>query len=146
MNVIWVKTNSKSRKLFCDQQELNYTSFVTWHKEQKAKVKTETGFSQAIVHGGKKMFVQLNFLKFLCSRQKNQVCFDGYLSVVFELWIFIHYRMLIEFKLMTRIFIQQLWTKEFIRFLKFPCSWQKKPSVLRRIFIRCFWTVDIHPL
>ena len=33
----------------------------------------------------------IRFLKFPCSRQKNQACFDGYLSVVFELSIFIHY-------------------------------------------------------
>ena len=135
------------------------------------------------------------FIRFIPIRKHptNQVCFDGYLSVVFELWIFIHYRMLIEFKLMTgiviqqlcikeftrflkfpfsrqktkcastdiyplflssgysstigcsssfklmtRIVVQQLWTKEFTRFLKFPCFPQKKPSVLRRIFIRCF--------
>ena len=60
----------------------------------------------------------IRFLKFSCSRQKNQACFDGYLSVVFVLWIFIHYKMLIEFKLMTRIVIQQLWTKEFTTILQ----------------------------
>ena len=42
---LW-KQSGKSRKLFCNDQGLNYNSFVSWHKEQKAKVKTETGFSQ----------------------------------------------------------------------------------------------------
>ena len=42
---LWKQT-IKSRKLFCDRQEFNYTSFISWHKEQKAKAKTETCFSQ----------------------------------------------------------------------------------------------------
>ena len=41
-----VKTNSKSRKLYCNDQELNYTSFITKHQQHKAQAKTETAFSQ----------------------------------------------------------------------------------------------------
>ena len=41
-----MKTNSKSRKLYCNDQELNYTSFITKHKQHKAKAKTETCFLQ----------------------------------------------------------------------------------------------------
>ena len=88
----------------------------------------------------------IRFLKFPCSRQKNQLCFDGYLSVVFELWIFIHYKMLIEFKLMTSIVIQQLWTKEFIRFLKFPCSRQKTNCAstdIYPLFLNCGYSSTI---
>ena len=42
---LWKQT-SKSRKLFCDRQGLNYNSFITKHKQYKAKAKTETSFSQ----------------------------------------------------------------------------------------------------
>ena len=64
-----MKQSGKSRKLFCNDQGLNYNSFVSWHQRLIAKVKTETGFSQVIVQRGEKLFVQLLFFKFLCSRQ-----------------------------------------------------------------------------
>ena len=41
---LW-KQSSKSRKLFCDRQGLNYNSFIIKYKQHKAKAKTETGFS-----------------------------------------------------------------------------------------------------
>ena len=64
-----MKQSGKSRKLFCDRQGLNYTNFITKHKQHKAKAKTEIGFSEVIVRCGEKLFVQLRFLKFPCSRQ-----------------------------------------------------------------------------
>lgn len=54
------KQSGKSRKLFCIEQGLNYNSFVTWHKEQKAKSKTEPGFSQVVVQSGEKLVAQLH--------------------------------------------------------------------------------------
>ena len=56
---LW-KQSGKSRKLYCNDQGLNYNSFVSWHQQHKAKGKTETGFSEVIVQGGEKMFAQLN--------------------------------------------------------------------------------------
>ena len=47
---LW-KHSGKSRKLFCDRQELNYNSFIAKHKQPKAKAKTETSFSQTVVEG-----------------------------------------------------------------------------------------------
>ena len=54
------KQSGKSRKLFCNDQGMNYYNFVSWHQQQKAKDKTETGFSQVIVRGGEKLFAQLH--------------------------------------------------------------------------------------
>ena len=42
---LW-KQSGKSRKLYCNDQGLNYTSFVSWHQRLIAKAKTEIGFSQ----------------------------------------------------------------------------------------------------
>ena len=42
--VLW-KQSGKSRKLFCIDQGLSYNSKVSWHKQHKAKAKTETGLS-----------------------------------------------------------------------------------------------------
>ena len=59
---LW-KQSGKSRKLYCNDQGLNYNSFVSWHQQHKAKAKSETGFSQVIVQSGKKMFTQHDFLR-----------------------------------------------------------------------------------
>ena len=56
---LW-KQNGKSRKLYCNDQGLNYNSFVTKYKQHKAKGETETGFSQVIVQSGEKLFAQLH--------------------------------------------------------------------------------------
>lgn len=56
---LW-KQSGKSRRLFCIDQGLNYNSFVTWHKEQKAKSKPGSGFSEVIVQRGEKLVAQLH--------------------------------------------------------------------------------------
>ena len=67
--------------------------------EQRAKTKTNTGFYRVRIQSGEKLFalIHLPLLllldKFSSISQllKNSRRFDGYLSVVFELSIFIHY-------------------------------------------------------
>ena len=54
------KQSGKSRKLFCNDQGMNYYNFVFWHQQHKAKGKTETGFSLVVVHRGEKIFAQLH--------------------------------------------------------------------------------------
>ena len=51
--------SGQSRRVFCSEQGLNYNSFVTWHKEQKTKTKTESSFSQVVVKSGEKIVAQL---------------------------------------------------------------------------------------
>ena len=58
--IVLCKQSGKSRKLFYNDQGLNYNSFFSWHQQHKAKAKTETGFSEVIVQGGEKMFAQLH--------------------------------------------------------------------------------------
>ena len=45
---LW-KQSGKSRKLYCNDQGLNYNSFVSWYQQHKAKDKTETGFSLVVI-------------------------------------------------------------------------------------------------
>ena len=54
------KQSGQSRRIFCSEQGLNYNSFVNWHKEQKTKSKTESGFSEVIVKSSEKLFAQLH--------------------------------------------------------------------------------------
>ena len=61
------KLSGKSRKLFSEDRGLNYNSFVTWHKEQKAKAKSETGFAHVIVQSGEKLFAPLRRTCYLCN-------------------------------------------------------------------------------
>ena len=56
---LW-KQSGKSRKLFYNDQGLNYNSFVSWHQQHKAKAKSETSFSQVIVQSVEKLFAQLH--------------------------------------------------------------------------------------
>ena len=76
--------------------------------------------------------------------------FDVYSSVVFELWIFIQHKMLIVFHLQLWIFkkVNQLLNPNFKRILlhriiisaasNFLPLNNKKPRMLRRIFVHCF--------
>ena len=59
---LW-KQSGKSRKLYCNNQGLNYNSFFSCHQQHKAKAKTETGFSEVIVQSGEKLFAQLHLLR-----------------------------------------------------------------------------------
>ncbi|MEO7157059.1 MAG: hypothetical protein ABI039_05835 [Vicinamibacterales bacterium] len=52
--------SGKSRKAFCVEHGLNYNSFVTWHKEQKVKLKAESGFAEVTVQSNERLFAQIH--------------------------------------------------------------------------------------
>ena len=56
----WLQSG-KSRKVFCVEHRLNYSSFVTWHKEQKVKLKAESGFTEVTVQSSERLFAQIHF-------------------------------------------------------------------------------------
>ena len=56
---LW-KQSGKSRKLFGNDQGLNYNSFVVWNKEQKSKQKTEPEFSELAVQSRERLFAQIH--------------------------------------------------------------------------------------
>ena len=54
------KQSGMSRKVFCDEQGLNYNSFITWDNEKKSKLKAGSGFSEITVQSSERLFAQIH--------------------------------------------------------------------------------------
>ena len=132
--------------MFCNEQGLNYISFIIWNKEHKAKLKTETGFSELTVQSSER-FAQIHLFeqKWIDLYQPLSSEFiQSLLKWKFILWTGIGNLFIVADRICEKC--TMIWVAKISFWKNTHLSIIKKLPPLRRISISCFWAVVIHPL